>query len=80
MGKLVGYKRFLSKKNKNYCVANILMPYGPREDGCVGEKLEEIFMPDEMYDFLNPKHIGHEVKLDYEINGGRAYLVGFEVL
>ena len=36
-------------------------------------------MPEEQYDFLKPEHIGKEVKLDYELSGGRAYLVNVTV-
>lgn len=82
MSKLVGYRRFTSKKNgKDYCVAEIETPFSSREtaSGAVGCKTEQIFMPEEQYDFLKPDHIGKEVKLDYELSGGRAYLVNVTV-
>ena len=75
MSKLVGYRRFTSKKNgKDYCVAEI-----ETASGAVGCKTEQIFMPEEQYDFLKPEHIGKDVKLDYELSGGRAYLVNVTV-
>lgn len=78
MAKLVGYKKFVSKKGKEFCVANVVSPYTDRdiERDCVGSKVEEIFMPDNMCNFFSPSDIGRELDLSYEINGGRAYLCG----
>ncbi|MEI3169020.1 MAG: hypothetical protein V8S58_14605 [Lachnospiraceae bacterium] len=58
-------------------LAEIETPFNPREtaSGAVGCKTEDIFMPEEQVNFLKPEHIGKEVKLDYELSGGRAYLV-----
>lgn len=56
MSKLVGYRRFTSKKNgKDYCVAEIETPFSSRDtaNGAVGCKTEQIFMPEEQYDFLS---------------------------
>lgn len=83
MSRLVGYKRFVSKKNgKEFCVANVVSEYGARDksNGCIGEKVEEIFLPEEKVIFLQPSHIGKEIKLEYELSGGRAYIVDFEIL
>ena len=83
MTKLVGYKRFTSKKNgKDYCVANVITTYNQRniDAGCVGNAVEEIFMPDELYDLLKPGDVGKELQLDYELSGGRAYLVDVSVI
>lgn len=81
MCRLVGYKRFKSKKGKNFCVANIVSGYSNRdiERNCVGEKVEEIFLPDEQYDLLTPDDIGRELSFDYDMSGGRAYLIGVTV-
>ena len=82
MSKLVGFRRFTSKKNgKDYCVAEVETPFNAREtaNGAVGCKTEQIFMPEDQYDFLKPEHIGKELKLDYELSGGRAYLVNVTV-
>ncbi len=82
MSKLVGYRRFTSKKNgKDYCVAEVETPFSTRETsaGAVGCKTEQIFMPEDQYDLLKPADIGKEIKLDYELSGGRAYLVNVTV-
>ena len=78
MSKLVGYRRFTSKKNgKDYCVAEIETPFSSRDtaSGAVGCRTEQVFMPENQYDMLKPEHIGRELKLDYELSGGKAYVV-----
>ena len=80
---LVGFKRFNGKKDgKCYCVAEVVSDYSVREktNGCVGRKVEEIFLPEEKVEYLNESHLGKEVKLEYELSGSRAYLVDFEVV
>lgn len=80
MSILVGYSRFKSKKGVDYCVANVVSDYPASAAGSVGQKIEQIFMPDDLYDYLQPSHIGKEIKLDYEISGNRAYLTGVKVV
>lgn len=83
MTKLVGYKRFQGKKNgQPYCVAEVVSDFTAREleNGSVGSKAEEIFLPADKVDYLNPSHIGKEIKFDYELSGGRAYLVDFQIV
>lgn len=82
MSKLVGFKHFTSKKGANFCVANVVTEYSAREItiDCVGSKVEEIFLPADQLTYLIPSDIGKEVRLEYEISGGRAYLTKFEVV
>lgn len=80
--KLMGYKRFTSKKNgKSFCVAELVSDFSQRDlaAGCVGKKVEEVFLPEDQYDYLKPEHIGKDVILDYELSGNRAYLVNVTV-
>lgn len=82
MTKLVGYRKFTSKKNaKSYCVANVVQDASDREvsSGLVGQKVEELFLPEEQYNYLKPADIGKNLELDYELSGGRAYLVSITV-
>lgn len=75
--RLVGYRRFTSKKNgKEYCVASVVSDLTDVEknNGYVGQKTEEIFLPEEQVDFLNPSHIGKEMLCEYTISSGRAFL------
>lgn len=78
MSKLVGYRRFTSKKNgKDYCVAQVVTPYGQRDlsRNCVGSKVETIYLPEDQYDLLKPADIGKEITFDYEFSGNLAYVV-----
>ena len=80
MSTLVGYSRFKSKKGVDYCVANVVTDYSSNAAGSVGQKVEQIFMPDALYDYLQPQHVGKEIKFEYEISGNRAYLTGVKVV
>lgn len=80
--KLVGFKRFVSKKDgTEYCVANVVSEYSPRENlnGCYGSKVEEVFLPAEKASVLKPSDIGKDIRMEYEVSGGRAYLIDFAV-
>lgn len=82
MTKLVGYKKFTSKKNgKEFCVASIVQDLTEREkeNGAVGSKVDEIFLPEDQKDMLKPSDIGKELLLDYELSSGRVYLVNVTV-
>lgn len=80
---IVGYKRFKSKQGKDFCVANVVSDYSPSEvsKGCVGMKVQEIFIPDEQYGYLNNEHIGRELKLTYGLGDyGKPRVVSIDVL
>ena len=77
MPKLIGYRKFTGKKDgKKYCVATCISELTPSEktNGYVGQKTEELFMPEALVDLLRPTDIGHELVLDYTISSGRAFL------
>ena len=81
MSKLVGFKKFTGKKDgTRYCVLQIVNDFSRRDldNGCCGQKVEEVFCPADMVDRVNQSHIGKDIKLEYELSGSRAYLVGFE--
>lgn len=80
--KLVGYKKITSKKSgKHFCVVSVLSDLSAREqeNGAVGQKVEEIFLPEEQTDFLKPADIGKEFFVNYNISGGRAYVTDVSV-
>ncbi|MCM1185003.1 MAG: hypothetical protein NC251_13455 [Lachnoclostridium sp.] len=81
-GKLVGFKRFKSKKGNDLCLANIETPFSPSDiaRGCVGSDVQGVFVPDDQYDLLTEKDIGKTVELVYSINNGRAYLEELRML
>lgn len=81
-GKLVGFKRFTSKKGKRYCVIHLVTPYGQRDldDGCFGSQAEDIFLPDDLFDLLTVKDLNKDVEVIYEISSGRAFVTDLKVL
>ena len=78
MSQLLGYRKFAGKKDasKRYCVATIAseLTERDRESGCVGLKVEDVFMPDEFVDYLQPAHLGKDIFIDYHISNGKAYV------
>lgn len=77
MGKLVGYRTFVSKKNgQKFCVAGVLSEASAfdKENGYVGAIVENIYLPTAQADMLAPSMIGKELICNYSISGGRAYL------
>lgn len=81
MSTLIGFKKFTGKNGKDYCVANVLGDYSARdiERGCVGQKVEEVFLPNEQFNYLNSSDVGKPVKMEFEYSGNRAYLVSFVI-
>ena len=77
MPKLIGYRKFTGKKDgKRYCVATCISELTPsdKNNGYVGQKTEELFMPEHLVDLLRPEHIGRELVCNYTISSGRAFL------
>lgn len=69
MCKLVGFRKFVAKKSgKNTCIATILRDSTNRERqfGVIGQVAEDVFIPDDQYDFLTEKMIGKEVRLIWD--------------
>jgi hypothetical protein len=67
----------VSKKNgKEYCVATVVSDGTQREiqNGLVGQKSEDIFLPDEQLNLLKPSDIGHELICSYSYSNGRGFL------
>lgn len=78
---LLGVKKFTAKSGKNYEVMVLVSDVDARaaEGGSFGKLVDELFIPDNCLGRLTPADIGKEVILDYEIKGGRAYLIGFDI-
>lgn len=76
--KVVGYNEFNSKSGGTCRVVTVSEPYSARmiAKGAIGSKCEEIFLPDDCTLIITEKDIGRELNIDYEINSGRAYVVG----
>lgn len=81
MVKLIGYKRFTSKKSVETCIAQVIREVTEREKqaGAVGQVCDEIFLPPDQVDMLKPSDLGHELLFTYEMSGGRPYLTDVKV-
>ena len=42
--------------------------------------MKEVFLPDNLLDYLKPADVDKECHLEYEITGSRAFLIGFSVV
>lgn len=74
---LVGYQKGTSKKTgKSYCIAHVVQD---KANGVTGAKTDNIFMPDDLVDLFTPGDVGKELILDYNVSGGRAFLVNATV-
>lgn len=78
--KLIGFKKFIGKNGTNYCVANVLSNYSQYEKNCVGQKVEEIFLPEGCENILTEKSIGKAVNIGYIVSGNRAYVESFSIV
>ncbi len=81
MTKLVGIASFMSKKGNECHTITILQDCSARdnENGRYGCKAETIFLDDSLFEKVRPSDCGKEVRLDYEVSNGRAYVVGLAV-
>ena len=76
--KVVGYREFQSKKGNKCRMLTVMSPYTDREKekGSVGNRTEDIFLPDDCDLTITEADIGKEVVVDYSIVGGRAFVNG----
>lgn len=78
---LLGFRRFQSKAGKPCCVAVVGTTYDENDNkrGAFGQSAEEVFLPSEMYNYLQVDDIGKPVTLNYNLVSGRAYINDFYV-
>lgn len=81
MIKLVGYRNITTKKGKEFTLASVVSDFSQREKekGAVGQKVDDIWLPEDCANMFKPTDIGKELNLDYELSSGRAYLVSVAV-
>lgn len=81
MAKLIGIKRFVSKKGANCTFITVVSPYNSRqnESGCVGSLAEELFLNDSLATKVSNADIGKDLNLQYEVVGNRAYLIDLSI-
>lgn len=76
VGKIVGYREFDSKRGNTCRLLTVISPYNDRdkEKGAVGNRTEEIFLPDACKLKITEASIGQDVVVEYSVSGGRAYV------
>lgn len=76
---LVGVKRFMSKKGKEYAILQLTAPFTENEisSGSRGIKIEEQFVPDTLLDKVNSLALNKPVSFSYDVVGSRAYVTDF---
>lgn len=79
--KLIGFKRFTSKKGNPTCIVVVATPFDERqnEKGSYGCDVETMFLPKELFDYLTPEDLGKEVTMSYDIVNRQAFLRDFTV-
>lgn len=72
--KVAGYREFESKKGNRCRLLTLMTPYSDREkeNGAVGNRMEEIFLPEGCNLKITESSIGQSVAVDYSVRGGRA--------
>lgn len=81
MKKLVGVADFISKKGNPCHTITVLTDCNERDNeaGRFGQKVETIFLDEALSAKVKPADCGKQIILDYEVSGGRAYVVGLTV-
>lgn len=79
--KLVGYRNITTKKGSELTLASVVSDLSEREksNGAVGQKVEDIFLPENLTNTLKPENIGKEFVPTYDVSNGKAYLVSYAI-
>lgn len=80
---IVGYRKFKSKKGTSCCIINVIGDFTAydQEHGAVGQRCEEVFLPEDQHQFVVPGIIGKPIELQYgEGYGGTPRVIGFKVV
>lgn len=72
---------FKSKKGFDCQSIGVISEYSAREKGagCVGKKVETVWVPEDQIGKIPGAWIDKEIKLNYDISSGRAYLQSIEL-
>lgn len=79
--KIVGYRKFNSKKGAPCCLVTFMSPYTDVQvkNGACGNQAEDVFIPDSFHDLFTPQVIGKNAVLFYSVVNGRAYVDSVEI-
>ena len=79
--KIVGYRKFNSKQGKPFCILQTVTPFTDREleHGACGSKIEEVWLPEDLHNQVNPQSVGKTAVFSYTIVGNKAYISGMQL-
>lgn len=77
VNEIIGYSRFVSKKNVECLIVDVVMPATDfnRRYGRVGNVCEQVFIPQHLFDKFDESVVGKLLHLDTEGYGNRAEIV-----
>lgn len=79
--KILGYRKFNSKTGKPFCILQTVTPYTDREleYGACGSKIEEVWVPEQFHELVNPQSVGKTAHISYTVDGNKAYIAGITI-
>lgn len=79
---ILGYSRFKNKEGKERLVVDVAkMPSQfDKEHGRVGLKVEQLWMPESLFDKFDASVVGMQIKCSVELNGRYANIVDVEFI
>ena len=77
---IIGYSRFKNKEGKERLVVDVAKVPSDfdKKYGRVGMKVEQLWMPEALYDRFNESVVGMQVDCTYTVNGRYANIVDVE--
>lgn len=79
---LIGYRKFTSKKGTNCCIVSLVNDYSTFDcsHGAVGQKVDEVFIPENCHGLIQPDSVGRYYELEYGAGiGGRPAVTGIHL-
>lgn len=80
---LLGIKHFFSnKKQTDYYVLQLSSEFNDREkeNGCTGCRVEERFVPQNLYGKVSSLTVGKPIEMSFSVVGSNAYLEDFRTV
>lgn len=80
--KILGFKKFNSKKGKALCLVQLISPFTDKqiENGACGNQCEDVWIPEKFQDMFTPQCIGKIAILGYSVIGGSAYVESVKII
>lgn len=79
---LIGYRKFVSKKGTSCCIVSLIDDYTDFDysHGAVGQKVDDVFIPESCHSLIQPNCIGKYFELEYGAGiGGRPAVTGIHL-